>query len=259
MKKITIILLGMFSIVLSNSFGQGTYTSGLVPIVVDLDAQIDINTDTDIVTLTLVGPESGWLAIAFDVPFGDEHFGQDLVMFDGTDLQDRTFTDRYEEPVVDSGGQDWTLVTPPTTAGGFTTVVATRARVSADPDDYVFSATPSTLDIAGAYNGNFTMSNKHDQKDFATMNFSLLGIDEIDQIDFSMVPNPVTGHLILVLPSNINKAKVEIYDMLARKIYTGHIKGAHHKSIDVSYLNSGVYLVKISDGNSEGTKRLVKQ
>lgn len=258
MRKVTILLIGIFCMISTHVFSQGIYTSGLVPIVQDLDGQIDINTTNNIVTLTLVGPESGWLSIAFDVPFGFEHDGQDLVMFDGANLQDRTFTSGFGEPDVDTGGQDWT-VTNNDTAGGFRTVVATRARISADPADYVFSATPSTLDIAGAYNANFTMSNKHDEADFSTLNFSLLGFDEIRQINFSMVPNPVTTYLKLVLPSDLNNATVEIFDMLARKIYKGQIKGTHHATIDMSYWNSGVYLVKVSNGRSEQTKRLVKQ
>ncbi len=257
MKKITIQIFGFICLISTLSFSQGTYTSGLVNIVQDLDGQIDINTSTNIVTLTLIGPDAGWLAIAFDAFAA--HDGADLVMFDGANLQDRVFTTSFGEPDVDTGGQNWT-VTSDTPAGvGFRTVVATRARDTSDPDDYVFSATPTTLDIIGAYNSSFALNNKHDEKGFATLNFLLLGIDEVNQINFSMAPNPATTHLKVVLPSSLKNASIEIFDMLARKIHDGQIINTHFSLIDVSNWSSGVYLVKVSNGLSTQTKRLVKQ
>jgi hypothetical protein len=198
MKKITFRIFGFVCLISSLSFSQGTYTSGLINIVGSLDGQIDINTSTDIVTLTLIGSDAGWLAMAFDA--FDAHDGADLVMFDGTDLQDRIFTMSTGEPDVDTGGQNWTVtVNDNTTIPGTRTIVAERARVSPDPNDYVFSATPTTLNIIGAYNSTFNMSNKHDEKDFATLGFNLLGLEDANQITFSMAPNPATTNLKLVL------------------------------------------------------------
>ena len=260
MKKIKFLLFGILCLISSLSFSQGTYTSGLTNIVGPLDGQMDINTSTDIVTLTLIGPDGGWLAMAFGVPVEDGHLGQDLVMFDGINLQDRQFTIGTGEPDVDTGGQNWTVITnDDTTIPGTRTLVATRARVSPDPDDYVFSDTPTSLKIAGAYNGNFTMSNRHDDRDYATFNFALLGLEDANKITFSMAPNPATTSLKLVLPSNLNNASIEIFDMLARKIYIGEINNTHFSLIDVSTWSSGVYLVKVSNGTSTKTKRFVKQ
>jgi len=255
MKKIALQIFGFLCLISTLTFSQ-TYSSGLVNIVGNLDGQIDINTNTDIVTLTLIGPDAGWLAMAFDA--FEAHGGADLVMFDGTNLQDRKFTFGFNEPTVDPGGQNWT-VTSNTTASGFRTVVGTRARVSPDGNDYMFSATPTTLDVAGAYNANFTMSNKHDEKNLTTLNFYVLGIDDLNRINFSMSPNPATSNLKVVLPSNLQNASIEIFDMLARKIFDGTMDNSHFSIIDVSGWNSGVYLVKVSDGGSTQTKRFVKK
>jgi len=261
MKKITLQIFGFLFLFSTLTFGQ-TYTSGLFNIVNlsgttdDFNAQIDINITTDIVTLTLIGPDSGWLAMGFD-SFG--HDNADVIMFDNTINVDRQFTGGRAEPILD-GTQDWTVNS--TTAGGLRTVVATRARDTGDANDYVFSAAPAmtTLDIVASYSSNFDTGNRHDERDFVEVTFSeALGIDEVNQINFSMSPNPATSNLKIVLPSNLTNSSIEIFDMLSRKIYNGNMINTHFSLIDVSTWGSGVYLVRISNGTSSQTKRFVKQ
>ena len=255
MKKITIQIFAFIWLISLTSFGQ-TYTSGLVNISGSLDAQIDINTTTDIVTLTLIGPDNGWLALGFN-SFG--HDDGDVVMFDGTNLVDRTFTDGYDEPPTDSSGtHNWT-VTSNTTNGSVRTVVATRARVSSDTGDYTFSATPTSLWVVGGYDNGFDISKKHNDKDFVQLSFSLLGVDDYNKIQFSMSPNPATSNLKIVLPSQLNNASLEIFDVLGREIYNSNFKNKSFSVIDVSPWNRGVYLVKVVHENSSRTKRFIKQ
>lgn len=255
MKKITLQLFSFLCLISTLSFSQ-VYTSGLVNIVGSLDGEIVINTTSNEVTLILIGPDSGWLALGFD---SQGHDNKDVVMFDGANLVDRTFTSSKGEPTSDPvGTHDWT-VTSNTVNADTRTVVATRARVSSDSGDYDFSATPTTLNVVGGYENNFNLINKHTTKGTTTLNFSLLGLDDYNQISFSMSPNPATANLKVVLPSNLNNASVEIYDMLSRKIFDGKMINTHFSIIDVSAWNSGVYLVKVSNGVSTQTKRLVKQ
>ncbi len=259
MKKITIQIFAFICLISTFSFGQ-TYSSGLTNLITDnkgdLWVKIDINITTDVVTLTLEGDSGGWMALAFDDTNG--HDGADVVMFNGTLLVDRTFTTSTGQPTTDTGGQDWT-VTSDTTAGGFRTVVATRARVSADMDDYDFSATPSTLNVLGAIDSSTSISSKHDNYEWATLNFALLGVNDVNKVQFSMSPNPATSNLKIVLPGNLTNSSVEIFDMLTRKIFDGKMINTHFSIIDVSAWNSGVYLVKVSNNNSTHTKRFVKQ
>lgn len=258
MKTKTLQLLGILCLISVLSFGQ-TYTTGLFNMIGtggEYDAQIDINltSNPDLVTLTLIGPDSGWLAMGFD-SFG--HDNADVVMFDSATLSDREFTGGHVEPIVD-GTQDWTI-TNNTTNGGLRTLVATRDRDTGDANDYVFSATPSTLDIVGSYNSSFDTGNRHDQRDFATVTFSLLGLEGENQINFSMSPNPASSRLKVALPSTMNNGSIDIYDMLSRKIFTTEMMNTHTSIIDVSSWNSGIYLVKVSNGSSSQTKRFVKQ
>jgi hypothetical protein len=255
MKKIALQLFSFLCLFSTLSFGQ-TYTSGLQSITGTLDAQIDINTTTDIVTLTLIGSTSGWLSLGFN-SFG--HDDGDVVMFNGTNLVDRTFTSGEDEPITDSQGtHNWT-VTSNTTDGSVRTVVATRARVSSDTGDYDFSATPTNLFVVGAYENNFNIGNEHSNKGTSTLTFSLLGVDDHNKIQFSMSPNPATSNLKIVLPSHLNNSSVEIFDVVGRQIYNGNLINTHFSLLDVSSWNSGVYLVRVLNDNSSNTKRFIKQ
>jgi len=255
MKKITLQIFSFLCLISSLSFSQ-SYSSGLQSITGSLDAQIDINTGTNIVTLTLIGPDAGWLALGFD---SQGHDNKDVVMFDDTNLVDRTFTGNRNEPTTDTAGMhDWT-VTSNNANAGVRTVVATRARVSSDAGDYDFSATPTDLNVVGGYENNFTFSDKHSTKGTSTLTFALLGIEDANKITFSMSPNPATSNLKIVLPSNLTNSSIEIFDMLSRKIFDGKMINTHFSIIDVSTWGSGVYLVRVSNGLSAQTKRFVKQ
>jgi hypothetical protein len=205
-----------------------------------------------------MGPDSeGWFAMGFD---SFAHDNADVVMFDGTNLVDRKFTAGFGEPTTDTE-QNWTVPTI-SVSSGIRTVVSTRARVSTDANDYTFSASPemTSLDVVGGYDGTYGIGNRHDEKDFATVTFSeVLGIDDVNKIQFSMSPNPATSNLKVVLPSNLTNSLIEIYDMLARKIYEGKMTNTHFSTINVSAWKSGVYVVKVSNGFSTQTKRFVRQ
>jgi hypothetical protein len=255
MKKTTFQTFGLLCLISTLSFSQ-TYTSGLQTITGSLDAQIDINVTSNIVTLTLVGPDNGWLSLGFD---SSGHDSKDVVMFDGTSLVDRLFTGGLAEPTSDPvGAHDWT-VSSNTTNAGVRTVVATRARVSSDAGDYDFSASPTTLNVVGAYENNFDISNRHTTKGTNTLTFALLGVDDYNKIQFSMSPNPATSNLKIVLPSNLQNASIEIFDMLGRKIFDKKMINTHFSIINVAVWNSGVYLVKVSNNSSTLTKRFIKR
>ncbi len=254
MKKITLQIFCFLCLISTISIGQ-TYSSGAFS-TGGIDGQIDINTTTNIVTLTLIGPSSGWLALGFDT--NDHVNGKDVVMFDGTLLRDREFTSDQEPPNADTSGQNWT-VTDNTINGGIRTVVATRARVSPDSNDYTFSATPTTLNVVGARNSTFSLNNEHDNVGSTTLTFTVLGVEDFNKITFTMSPNPAVSDLKVFLPSHLNKASIEIFDVLGRPIYNKELRNTHSSVVDVSLWNRGVYLVRVTNDNSSLTKRFVKQ
>jgi len=84
-----------------------------------------------------------------------------------------------------------------------------------------------------------------------------LGLNEITSNDFKIAPNPVKTTLELK-NNSINKiSKLEIFDVLGKKVYTQNV-GDLIESIDVSHLRQGVYLVKVSNESSSQTKKIIK-
>lgn len=85
----------------------------------------------------------------------------------------------------------------------------------------------------------------------------LLSVEETEQNSFSIYPNPSKDVLNIKLALNNKSLKIEVFDILGKLVY--HTNSTNNKSINTSNWNSGLYFVKISSGNSEITKRFVKE
>ncbi len=80
-----------------------------------------------------------------------------------------------------------------------------------------------------------------------------LSVDEVNQINVGIVPNPVTNNLTII--SEIPVKSWKIYSILGQKISQGNTL-----PIDVSELSTGNYVVSITTQNAEITnKRFVKK
>ena len=78
--------------------------------------------------------------------------------------------------------------------------------------------------------------------------------------DLKVYPNPVNDVLNISGDiAEIENAKVAVFDMLGKKVYENAslFNFSGDASIDVSYFNSGVYIVEISNGNKVETKKIV--
>ena len=85
-----------------------------------------------------------------------------------------------------------------------------------------------------------------------------LSIKEVSMVDFSIYPNPSKSKLNISLVQNNNATKVEVFDILGKRIYSQSLSSMN-SSINVLRWNTGVYLVKITSDIGTQTKRFVKQ
>lgn len=260
MKKIT---LTVFSLLLFggalfsqvNSTGQVEFlpiTSGM-----PYGAQIDV-TATE-VTLTFGGPINRWLGIGFGVQSMTN--GGDVVIFDGTNLTDRTFIGIGSLPPLDSasgGSSDWTIVgIDTTTQPGFVGVEATRALSTGDANDYVFNLTDTAINLVWAMGASLTLV-QHSSRGITSSGFTL-GVDDFHALSkLKISPNPVSSEFNIQLPSSIELANVEVYDVLGKMIYKNQVSN-FNSNIDASSWHNGIYLVRLISGNVFQTKRIIKQ
>ena len=70
----------------------------------------------------------------------------------------------------------------------------------------------------------------------------------------SVYPNPASGDKVYIT-SKKNKPKVvEIYNVLGKPIHSARVNG---KELDITPLEPGIYIMKIKEGSSTATRKLV--
>ncbi len=84
-----------------------------------------------------------------------------------------------------------------------------------------------------------------------------LEINDFDENRFSFFPNPVKSNQIFF--KFTSELKVEIYDITGKLIINTLLKDHTTKSLDVSALNSGLYVVKMSNNFGVQMKKLIRQ
>jgi type IX secretion system substrate protein len=254
MRKITFGLMGLLMSV--GAFAQ-TYSTGTVSFFTGgptaaYSGKIDVTAST--VTLTLIGPSTAWLGMGFNAT-GMNNIGADVVIFDGTNMTDRTFDGVGFEPILDAT-QNWTVNSNIITSG-VRTVVATRARDTGDSNDYVFPAAAQAINVVYARRLGSLVVAYHGSGNCGATTVNLtLGLDSFNIDNFKMFPNPTKNFVSIELPQMVYEANVVIYDMLGKKVKEANVTVDSNK-VDLSGLNSGSYLMKIKTADGEGTKTLV--
>ena len=80
-----------------------------------------------------------------------------------------------------------------------------------------------------------------------------LGLDEFAEINLKVYPNPATT--VIYVSSKDDIEFIEIYNSLGALVTSN----VNSKSIDIRNLSKGIYLMKLSSGNSVLTKKIIKQ
>ena len=256
MKKITLILSLLIS---AYGFAQNTST-GVVQLTSDYSVQFDVDSSTDIVTMTIVGPSSLWLGVSFGgcnyAPMGCG--GDDAIIYSSAGLSDRNMTGATEVPNVDSS-QDWNLVSNDVVSD-IRTIVATRATSTGDSNDFTFPTGSDTpIKILWAKGGSLSLQSYHASKGASYASFATLGTSDIISIpEFNIYPNPVTNELSVEFPSAVTQATISVYSVLGTLVYSSTMEQWNSK-INTSEWNTGVYLMNINAANFSQTKRIIKQ
>lgn len=251
MKKITFILTLLIT---SFGFAQNVST-GVVTLTTGFTVQFDVNGTTNEVTMTMVGPDDVWLAVALNANTGNSmgSGGEDVILYDSTGLKDRNLTGNQNAPSVDAS-QDWTSLSN-TISGGVRTIVATRALNTGDSNDYVFTTTTNTaLPLLWAKGSSLTLA-YHGARGGAN---STLGTETITALpEFNVYPNPTLRELTVEFPSSIQKASISVYSVLGTLVFKSEMDQWNSK-INTSEWSSGVFIMNISSGDFSQTKRIIK-
>lgn len=85
-------------------------------------------------------------------------------------------------------------------------------------------------------------------------NACILGINESQTDIFKIYPNPATNGYLYIDGKLSGVKNISIFDVLGKQVLNTRLNGLR---LDISILNSGIYLVKIEQGKISSTKKLV--
>ena len=81
-----------------------------------------------------------------------------------------------------------------------------------------------------------------------------LSVSQFEANTFKVYPNPTSTGFVNIISSSNNDMTVAVFDVLGKQVINRTVS---NNSLNVSTLNSGVYIMKISQNNATVTKKLV--
>lgn len=82
----------------------------------------------------------------------------------------------------------------------------------------------------------------------------VLSVNQFETTRFSIYPNPTSTGFVNITSTNADAMSVAVFDVLGKQVINETIS---NNRLDVSSLNAGLYIVKISQNNATTTKKLV--
>jgi len=80
-------------------------------------------------------------------------------------------------------------------------------------------------------------------------------VDEVFSSQFSVFPNPAKNTLNISSKVSIDKA--EVFNLIGKKVISN--SKSSNNSIDISNLSKGIYILKLTSGDSVATRKIIKE
>jgi hypothetical protein len=89
---------------------------------------------------------------------------------------------------------------------------------------------------------------------WANVASATLSINKFSSNKFSIYPNPTNTGFVNINSTNNELIKVRVFDVLGKQVLQSNV--ANNK-LNVSSLNTGIYILKLTQNNATVTKKLV--
>lgn len=116
----------------------------------------------------------------------------------------------------------------------------------------------------GLYANIYSMHSKTNSEGnasvFTNTEASVLAVTNPEDLDlpFEVLPNPTDGPLTIFLANN-NDAKVEIFDLLGKKIFTKEYSDMNEIDLNIDHLASAVYLLKVTSNGVTNDVQIIRE
>ena len=84
----------------------------------------------------------------------------------------------------------------------------------------------------------------------------VLGVKQNEIEGFAVYPNPVNAKTFKLTTASFTTKTVQIFNVLGKEVYNTRVNGANN-DIDVATLNSGIYILKVVEGEKVASKKLI--
>lgn len=165
--------------------------------------------------------------------------GVDAAVINGSG--DITFSNgtSFSSPIMAGAVTCLWQVRPQTTNGQIMQIVRESAHLFANPTDQMGYGIPNFEDAYDA--------------------LLLLSVEDILlQDQFAIYPNPASDKVNISFPQHIERAGLEIYNVLGKRVLQKEISAVNN-FVDIAGLNSGIYIVSIEANNQRNSFKLIKQ
>ncbi|MGB0368375.1 MAG: T9SS type A sorting domain-containing protein, partial [Flavobacteriales bacterium] len=88
-----------------------------------------------------------------------------------------------------------------------------------------------------------------------------LGVEELGDLSIDVYPNPSNGQIVLDITGDSEGLMLEVMDVNGKRVYsesTGAITSGLRKTVDLTNLATGMYFLKLDNGTSSTTKKIIK-
>ena len=86
----------------------------------------------------------------------------------------------------------------------------------------------------------------------------ITSVKEIEKKNINIKPNPVTNNFTVTLDESNTSALVQLYNLVGQVVYSEQTN-ASEINVNVSNLNSGVYMLKINQNGKVYTSKVIVQ
>ena len=109
--------------------------------------------------------------------------------------------------------------------------------------------------------GNFTSYNQIGRNRIARVqNTGLpLALNPVNKNTFLISPNPSTGIFTIQTQNSITNANITVADLNGRIVYETKSENLDNKSLDLSNLQNGIYILNVSNGATKYSQKIIKQ
>ncbi|MDB2419550.1 T9SS type A sorting domain-containing protein [Flavobacteriaceae bacterium] len=124
------------------------------------------------------------------------------------------------------------------------------------PEGTTFTSTNWTYSGANALDGESDNASATTPFPIGTYSNTTASTSNNTITGFNAYPNPVKGNSLTVTTSSTEAKTVNIFNVLGRKVFSQRFSSMN-KTMDISGISSGVYIMKVSEGSNIATKKLI--